>query len=93
MLNTGKTEFIMIRTRHIGKVKIDHIRVGDCNIKPATSVRNLGTCFDEKLTLATHVIKIGGSAFLPSSQYQTHLKVFAPGCSRDIDSIHLSQTR
>ena len=62
LLNTGKTEFIIIRTRQqLGKVKIDHIRVGDCDIKPATSARNLGTWFDE--TMATHVTKICGAAF------------------------------
>ena len=48
-LNNGKTEFIIIETSpQLSKVKIDHIRVGD--IKPTTSVRNLGTWFDEKFT-------------------------------------------
>ena len=63
-MNNGKTEFIIIGTRpQLSKVKINHIRVGDCEIKPTTSVRNLGTWFDEKFTTATHITKICGAAF------------------------------
>ena len=64
MLNTSKTRFIIIETRkQLDKVKIDHIRVGNCDIKPATSARNLGTWFDEKFTIATHITKICGAGF------------------------------
>ena len=63
-LNNAKTEFIIIGTRQqLSKVKIDRIRVGDCDIKPTMSMRNLGTWFDEKFTMATHITKICSSAF------------------------------
>ena len=63
-LNNGKTEFIIIETRpQLSKVNIDHIRVGDCDIKPTTSVRNLGAWFDEKFTTATRITKICRAAF------------------------------
>ena len=63
-LNNGKTEIIIIGTRpQLSKVKIDHIRVGACDIKPTTLGRTLGTWFDEKFTTATHMTKICGVAF------------------------------
>ena len=63
-LNNGKTEFIIIGIRpQLSKGKIDYIRVGACDIKPTTLVRNLGTWFDEKFTTATHISKICGAAF------------------------------
>ena len=63
-LNNGKTEIIITGTRpQLSKVKIDHIRVGACDIKPTTLGRTLGTWFDEKFTTATHITKICGAAF------------------------------
>ena len=68
MLNDEKTEFIVIGTRQqLSKVKIDHIRVGDCEIAPVASVRNLGGWFDAKFSMATHITKMCGTAF-----YQLH---------------------
>ena len=49
-LNNGKTEIIIIGTRpQLSKVKINHIRVGACDIKPTTLWRTLGPWFDEKI--------------------------------------------
>ena len=51
-LNDSKTEFMVLRSKaQIEKVDIEHIRVGDSYIVPATSVRNLGVMIDSNLTL------------------------------------------
>jgi len=55
-LNDDKTEFIIIGTRQqLAKVKIESIRVGDSTTTPASEVKNLGTWFDQQLTMDTHV--------------------------------------
>ena len=39
------------------KVSIDGVRVGDYNISPSPSVRNLGTWFDPHLDMDVHITK------------------------------------
>jgi hypothetical protein len=47
--NDLKTDFLIIGTRQqLKKIEINSIRVGDVNIKPAESVRDLGAWFDKK---------------------------------------------
>lgn len=49
-LNDNKTEFITIGTRQqLAKVNIASLCVGDANIAPGTSVKNLGSWFDENV--------------------------------------------
>ena len=63
MLNDGKTEFLLVGTRkQLTKVSIDGVRVGDYNISPSPSVRNLGTWFDPHLDMDVHITKTCSSA-------------------------------
>ena len=58
MLNDDKTEFLLVGTRkHLIKVSIDGVRVGDYNISPSPSVRNLGTWFDPHYQSTLHITK------------------------------------
>jgi hypothetical protein len=63
MINDIKTEFIIIGSRQqLRKVEID--RVGTSDIKPVTSVRNLGVWFDSNMSMDdTHVSRICAKAF------------------------------
>ena len=55
MLNDDKTEFLLVGTRkQLTKVSIDGVRVGDYNVSPSPSVRNLGTWFDPHLDMDVH---------------------------------------
>ena len=43
MLNDDKTELLLVGSRkQLSKVSIDGVRVGDNNVSPSASVRNLG---------------------------------------------------
>ena len=51
-LNDSKTEFMVLGSKaQIEKVDIEHIRVGESYIVPATSVCNLGVIIDSNLTM------------------------------------------
>ena len=64
MLNDDKTEFLLVGTRkQLTKVSIDGVRVGDYNISPSPSVRNLGTRFDPHYQIKLHITKTCCSAF------------------------------
>lgn len=64
MLNDGKTEFLIIGSRQqLAKVNIDNIQVGSSEIKPASSVRNLGAWFDSSMTMNVHIGKVCSKAF------------------------------
>ena len=63
-LNDDKTEFMIIGTsQQLAKVSINSLRVGTATITPVSSARNLGSWFDSKLTMATHISKTSNSAF------------------------------
>ena len=63
-LNDDKTEFLIIGTSQ-QLVKLDNIsiRVGDSDIHPVPIARNLGSWFDSRLSMATHITKICSSSF------------------------------
>ena len=64
MLNDDKTEFLIIGTRQqLAKVNINCIRVGSTDVCPVAVARNLGSWFDEQLTMSTHISKLCGVAF------------------------------
>lgn len=64
MLNDDKTEFLLVGTRkQLTKVSIDGVRVGDYNISPSPSVRNLGTWFHPHYQITLHITKTCSSAF------------------------------
>ena len=58
-MNDSKTEFMIIGTRkQLNKVNIDGLTVGESSIVPVTSVRNLGSWFDQNLSMIPHINKI-----------------------------------
>ena len=64
MLNEEKTEFLIIGTeRQLSKVSVDKIKVGQAEVTPVSSARNLGAWFDSHLDMSTHVTKTCGSSF------------------------------
>ena len=59
MLNDSKTEFLIIGScQQLSKVNIDSIQVGSSEIKPGSSVRNLGAWFDSSMTMNVHIGKV-----------------------------------
>ena len=64
MLNDDKTEFLIIGTRQqLSKVSIQSIKIGQTEVSPVASARNLGTWFDTHLDMGTHITKTCSSAF------------------------------
>ncbi|PFX25397.1 hypothetical protein AWC38_SpisGene9986 [Stylophora pistillata] len=64
MLNDDKSEFLIIGTeRQLSKASVDEIKIGQAEVSPVSSVRNLGTWFDSHLDMSTHVTKACASAF------------------------------
>ena len=63
-LNDDKTEFLIIGTSQQFE-KLDNIsfRVGDSDIHPLPIAKNLGSWFDSRLSMATHIKKICASSF------------------------------
>jgi hypothetical protein len=65
-LNEDKTEFIVITpSRQSDKVQLDSVNVGDCDIQPSKTAKNLGATFDEHMTLKPHI-----SALVKSCNWQ-----------------------
>ena len=64
MLSDDKTEFLIIGTRRqLSKISIQSIKIGQTEVSPVASARNLGTWFDMHLDMGTHITKICNSAF------------------------------
>ena len=62
-LNNSKTEVLVIGESHRPHPQLDISLAGDENVVPTSSERNLGTVFDDKMTLESHVAAICKSAF------------------------------
>ena len=62
-LNDDKSELIIGTPQQLTKIDIGSIRVGDCNVSTVTSARNLGSWFDCKLSMYTHITKLSSSSF------------------------------
>ena len=51
-INDGKTEFVIIGTRQqLSKVHVYSLAVGDAQVSPVQSVKNLGTWIDSNMSL------------------------------------------
>ena len=58
-MNDNKTEFMIIGTKkQLAKVNIDDLSVGESIIAPVITVRNLGSWFDQNLSMTLHINKI-----------------------------------
>ena len=91
--NDDKTELLIVDTRQqLAKVNINCIRVEWTDASPVTVARNLGSWFDEQLTMSTHISKLSGVAF-----YHLHnINAFASIClenQRKCISMHLFTSR
>ena len=57
LLNDDKTEFLIIGTRYqLNKLNPSVLHVGDHTIDNSVNVRNLGTIFDNSISMDTHYI-------------------------------------
>ena len=55
-INDGKTEFVIIGTRQqLSKVHVDSLAVGDAQVSPVQSVKNLGTWIDSNMSLQVNI--------------------------------------
>lgn len=85
MINDTKTEFMVIGSRQqLQKVNIDSIRVGDTDIRPVTSVRNLGVWFDATMSMETHVSKVCSKAFFGLYKIRQIRKFLSPDVTRTL---------
>ena len=50
-------------SKQLSKVSVSSIRVGDVDVIPVYSVKNLGSWFHSHMDMATHITKTCGSAF------------------------------
>ena len=58
------TEFIPNETQQqLVKVNVSHLTVGEADIAPSSTVRNLGSWFDSRLSMVHHITKTCSSAF------------------------------
>ena len=63
-INDSKTEFLIIGSKHqLNEITIDSIKIGDSEIEPVTSVKNLGVLIDNNLSMENHVTKTCSIAF------------------------------
>ena len=54
MLSDDKTEFLIIGTRwQLSKVSIQSIKIGETDVSPVASARNVGTWFNTHLDLSS----------------------------------------
>ena len=57
-LNDYKTKFIIIGRQQLTKGNIASLCLGDANIALVTLIKNLGSWFDENMTIVTHINKL-----------------------------------
>ena len=64
MFNDSKAEFLIIgSSQQLSKVTMASIKVGDCEIQPLKHVRNLGTWFDNHMSMNIHIGKVCSKVF------------------------------
>ena len=65
LINDSKTEFLIIGSRQqLTKVTVNSINVGESMIMPISSVRNLGTWFDNQMSMSVHIGKVCSKVFI-----------------------------
>ena len=58
MLNDDTTKSLVIGTnKQLSKVSVSSIRVGDVDVIPVYSAKNLGSWFETHIDMATHITK------------------------------------
>ena len=60
----ARTEFLIIGTRHQpGRVSIGKLSVGDSEVVPVSTAKNVGAWMDSHLKLDTHITKTCSAAY------------------------------
>ena len=72
-LNGDKTELSLINSRYHSSPPLNFISVGEEEIVPTASVRNLGVIFDEHVRLEEHIDSICKSAYFHISKIKKYL--------------------
>ena len=76
MFNDSKTEFVIIgSSQQLSKVAMASIKVGDCDIQPLKHVRDLGTWFDNHMSMNIHIGKVCSKAFRGLYNIRKYLSV------------------
>ena len=84
-LNDDKAEFLVIGTsKKLSKVSVSIIRVGDVDVIPVHSVKNLGPWFDSHMDMATHITKTCGSAFFYLYNFRHIQKYLTSECTEKL---------
>ena len=64
MMNDSKTEFfVIISIGNSNKVSADSITIGESNVPPAPSARNIGVIFDQSFSFIDHISKLWQSSY------------------------------
>ena len=79
MLKNDKTDFLLLVTKQqLAKVDINSITVGESVVNTKPVVRNLGSWFDSKLSMSTHISKLCSSAFFYQHNISRIYKFLSP---------------
>ena len=79
MLKNDKTEFLfLVSKQQLAKVDINSITVGESVVNTKPVVRNLGSWFDSKLSMSTHISKLCSSAFFYQHNISRICKFLSP---------------
>ena len=85
MLNDDKTEFLVIGTsKQLSKVSVNSFRVGEVDVIPVHSAKNLGSCFDSHMNMATHITKISSSALFYLYNFRHIRKYLTNECTEKL---------
>jgi hypothetical protein len=61
--NNGKTELLVLHSKHRPQRSLDSIAVGDASVIPTQDARNIGAIFDCTMNLNKHVNEICKTSF------------------------------
>ena len=57
-LNQDKTEVVLISSRYRPRPPLESLQIGNVNVVPTSSARNLGAIFDQRFNLEEHIKSI-----------------------------------
>ena len=84
ILNPDKTEVVHFISRHKRVVEeLESLRVGESDISPSSSVRNLGVLFESSGDMLGHVNQICKSAYFALHRIGKNPYTVRPSCYRE----------
>jgi len=91
MLNDDKTEFLVIdMSKQLSKVSVSGISVGDVDVIPVYSTKNLGSWFDSHMNMATHITKTCSSAFFYLYNIRHIRKYLTSECTKKLVHVFIT---